>query len=92
MIYGCQASPSEKGYQTVNDSPEAIAFSWEVATTPVNVTGMKPTSVAVVDSTKTDPTKLAELEKILYGSSEPDASPRLPLPDEIKTLLTPAEE
>lgn len=89
MIYGCQASPSEKGYQTVNDSPEAIAFSWEVATTPVNVTGMKPTSVVVVDSTKTDPTKLQELEKILYGSGEPDAAPRLPLPDEIKTLLTP---
>lgn len=89
IIYGCQASPSEKPYNTISDSPEAISFSWEVATTPVNVTGMKPTSLLIIDSTKADPTKLAELEKILYGAEEGDG-PRLPLPDEIKTLLTAA--
>lgn len=89
IIYGCQASPSEKPYNTISDSPEAISFSWEVATTPVNVTGMKPTSLLIIDSTKADPTKLAELEAILYGAEEGDG-PRLPLPDEIKTLLTPA--
>lgn len=89
IIYGCQASPSEKPYNTISDSPEAISFSWEVATTPVNVTGMKPTSLLIIDSTKADPTKLAELEAILYGDEEGDG-PRLPLPDEIKTLLTAA--
>lgn len=89
IIYGCQASPSEKPYNTISDSPEAISFSWEVATTPVNVTGMKPTSLLIIDSTKADPTKLADLEKILYGDDEGEG-PRLPLPDEIKTLLTAA--
>lgn len=87
IIYGATASPSEKGYQTISDSPEAITFSWEVSTVPVNVTGMKPTASLVIDSTKADPTKLEALEKILYGSEEGDG-PRLPLPDEIKTLMT----
>ena len=86
LIYGATASPSEKGYQTVNDSPEAITFSWELTTTPVNVTGLKPTALITIDSTKADPTKLAALEAILYGSGEKE--PRLPLPDEVKTLMT----
>lgn len=88
IIYGCLAAPSEKGYATINDSPEAITFSWEVATTPVNVTGAKPTASITIDSTKADATKLAALEDILYGSESEEA--RLPLPDEIKTLMTAA--
>ena len=85
MVYGCLASPSEKAYATINDSPEANTFSWEVSTTPVNVTGHKPTAFLTIDSTKADPAKLAALEKILYGDTE--AEPRLPLPDEIATLM-----
>lgn len=91
IIYGAQASPSEKAYSTINDSPEAISFSWELTTTPVNVAGMNATSYLVIDSTKCDAEKLTALEKILYGSAEPDTAPRLPLPDEIKTLMTPSE-
>lgn len=86
IIYGALASPSEKGYSTINDSPEAITFSWTVTTTPVAVEGLKPTASLVIDSRKADPTKLAALEKILYGSAE--SEPRLPLPDEIATLMT----
>lgn len=86
IIYGAMASPSEKAYATINDSPEAITFSWEVTTTPVNVAGLKPTASLVIDSTKADPSKLSALEAILYGSENTD--PRLPLPDEIKTLMT----
>lgn len=94
IIYGALASPSEKAYATINDSPEAITFSWEITTTPVNVTGAKPTASLVIDSTKADSTKLAALEDILYGkdgtgdSSTGATEPRLPLPDEIKTLMT----
>lgn len=132
LIYGATASPSEKAYATINDSPEAITFSWETTTTPVNVTGQKPTACLTVDSTKCDPGKLKELETILYGSgpvkldSEPDdwstayanyykledgeykplasaetfeqnkyykngTAARLPLPDEVKTLMTVGE-
>ena len=88
IIYGALASPSEKAYATINDSPEAITFSWEITTTPVNVTGAKPTASLVIDSTKADPTKLAALEDILYGKDgDASAEPRLPLPDEIKTLM-----
>ena len=91
IIYGALAAPSEKAYATINDSPEAITFSWEVTTTPVNVTGAKPTASITIDSTKADPTKLAALEDILYGKNgEPGNEPRLPLPDEIKTLMNPA--
>ena len=91
IIYGALAAPSEKAYATINDSPEAITFSWEVTTTPVNVTGAKPTASITIDSTKADPTKLAALEDILYGKDgEPGNEPRLPLPDEIKTLMTTA--
>ena len=88
LIYGAVASPSEKAYGTINDSPEAITFSWEVTTTPVNVTGMKPTACVIIDSTKADPEKLSALEDILYGKDETEA--RLPLPDEIKTLMASA--
>lgn len=85
IIYGALASPSEKSYSTINDSPEAITFSWEVTTTPVNVAGLKPTASVVIDSTKADKTKLAALEEILYGSESEAA--RLPLPDEIAELM-----
>lgn len=88
LIYGALAAPSEKGYSTINDSPEAITFSWEVTTTPVSVTGFKPTASITIDSTKADPAKLTALEKILYGSDDaPATEPRLPLPDEIATLM-----
>ena len=86
LIYGCLAAPSEKAYSTINDSPEAITFSWEVSTTPVNVEGFKPTSQITIDSTKADPTKLATLEGILYGANETEA--RLPLPDEVATTMS----
>lgn len=85
FIYGAVAAPSEKAYATINDSPEAITFSWELSTTPVNVAGAKPTASLTIDSTKADPVKLAELEKILYGDTETEA--RLPLPDEIAELM-----
>ena len=85
IIYGALAAPSEKAYATINDSPEAITFSWEVTTTPVNVTGAKPTAYITIDSTKADPSKLSELEKKLYGDATTEAS--LPLPDEIKTIF-----
>lgn len=91
IIYGALAKPSERAYATINDSPEAITFSWEITTTPVNVTGAKPTASLVIDSTKADPSKLAALEDILYGKDGDSATePRLPLPDEIKTLMTAA--
>lgn len=91
IIYGAMAAPSEKAYASINDSPEAITFSWEITTTPVNVAGAKPTASLVIDSTKADPSKLAALEDILYGKDgEPGNEPRLPLPDEIKTLMTAA--
>ena len=91
IIYGALAAPSEKAYATINDSPEATTFSWEITTTPVNVTGAKPTASITIDSTKATPEKLAALEDILYGKDgEPANEPRLPLPDEIKTLMTPA--
>ena len=85
LIYGATAAPSEQAYNTINEDPEAITFSWELSTTPVNVTGHKPTASLTIDSTKADPTKLAELEKILFGDTETE--PRLPLPDEIAQLL-----
>lgn len=88
LIYGALAAPSEKAYATINDSPEAITFSWEVTTTPVSVNGFKPTASITIDSTKADATKLAALEAILYGSDSEEA--RLPLPDEIATLMNTA--
>lgn len=90
LIYGALAAPSEKAYATINDSPEAITFSWEVSTTPVEVTGMKPTACVTIDSTKVDGTKLTTLEGKLYGTDEPSGEPTLPLPDEIAAIF--AEE
>ena len=93
LIYGCLAAPSEKGYNSINDSPEAITFSWEVSTTPVSVKGFKPTSQITIDSTKIaegKKAKLTELEDILYGKDGDGGSttgPRLPLPDEVATLF-----
>ena len=93
LIYGCLAAPSEKGYNSINDSPEAITFSWEVSTTPVSVKGFKPTSQITIDSTKIaegKKAKLTELEDILYGKDGDGVSatgPRLPLPDEVATLF-----
>lgn len=81
LIYGCQAAPSEKAYGTINDSPEAITFSWDVTTIPVAVTDYKPTSVLVIDSTVVNAAALATLEDILFGTAGTDA--RLPLPDEV---------
>lgn len=89
LLYGLTAAPSEKAYTTVNDSPEAVTFSWEASSVPVNVSGMLPTSSITIDSRTADPTQLEALEKILYGSEE--AEPRLPLPDEVKTLMTKSE-
>lgn len=85
IIYGALAAPSEKAYATINDSPEAITFSWEVTTTPVEVTGHKPTASITIDSTKADKTKLEALEKKLFGDTETE--PELPLPDEIATMF-----
>lgn len=93
IIYGALAAPSEKAYATVNDSPEAVTFSWEVTTTPVSVTGAKPTASITIDSTKANPEKLKALEEILYGKDPTNegtsdgVDPRLPLPDEIKQLM-----
>lgn len=88
VLYGCKASPSEKGYKTVNDSPEAISFSWEISTTPVNVTGAKPTSLLTISSLDADPVKLKSLEAKLFGADaqggQQAAEPTLLLPDEIK--------
>lgn len=88
LIYGAQASPSERAYATINDTPEPITMSWEFTTTPVSVAGMKPTSIITIDSTKADATCLAALEAVLYGTK--DAEAYLPLPDEVKTLMTPS--
>lgn len=86
LIYNATASPSEKAYATINDSPDAITFSWELATTPVNVTGYKPTACITIDSTKVkDPSKLTALENILYGTDSEE--PRLPLPDEVFNII-----
>lgn len=94
LIYGAKAAPTEKAYSTINDSPEAITFSWEITTTPVEVKDAKPTASITIDSTKVDAGKLAALEDILYGKdattgqTPSDAKePRLPLPDEIAEIM-----
>lgn len=93
LVYGCSASPSEKSYSSVNDSPDAIAMSYTVTTTPVDVAGLRPTSLILVDSTKVDADKLKELEEILYGTDATDGDtstgkdPRLPLPAEIVSMF-----
>ena len=85
IIYGCKAKPSEKSYSTINDSPEAVTFSWDVSTVPVPVEGMNPTATVVIDSTRLDSSKLKELEDKLYGTESSESE--LPLPDAIKTLV-----
>lgn len=93
LIYGCEAAPSEKGYGTISDNPDAVTFSWEIKTTPVNVPGFKPTASMTVTSTKVDKQKLKALEEILYGKDptteggDDGVEPRLPLPDEIMELM-----
>ena len=85
LIYGAKAKPSEKAYATVNDSPEAVTFSWEVSTTPVNVAGFKPTASVTIDSTKIEAGKLKAIEDKLYGTETQE--PTLLMPDEIKQLI-----
>ena len=85
LIYGCSVSPSEKSYQTINDSPEAITFSWEMTTIPVNVTGFKPTATVILDSKTLGTAKMTAIEDVLYGTTEAD--PRLPLPDEVLSII-----
>lgn len=85
LIYGCFAAPSERGYETINDSPDAITFSWEVDCTPVDVAGYKPVSSITIDSLKVDATKLAALEDKLYGTAS--GEPELPLPSEVITMM-----
>lgn len=86
LIYNALAAPTEKAYSTINDSPEAITFSWEVTTTPVPVSDtLKPSATLIIDSTKVDPGKLADLETILYGSA--GVEPRLPAPGEIISMI-----
>ena len=85
IIYGCTAKPSEKAYSTINDSPEAVTFSWDVTTVPVPVNGMKPTASVVIDSTRVEDSKLKSLEDKLYGTDTEEST--LVLPDGIKTLL-----
>ena len=93
IVYGATASPSEKQYQTINDSPEAMTFSWEYETTPISVNGYKPTATITIDSTTVDSQKLATLETILYGKDptteggSDGVNPRLPLPAEVLTTL-----
>lgn len=87
LVYGALVSPSEKPYQTINESPEAITFSWEFTTTPAPVTGFKPTSLIVIDSTQVLPADLAALELILYGNSTGPVQPKLPTPDEVIALF-----
>lgn len=92
LIYGATASPSQRSYKTINDSPEPIEFSWEVTTTPVNIAGYKPVAHVRINSTKADPEKLAILESVLYGTnaegSTEGRTASLPLPDAVKTILT----
>ena len=85
LVYNCLAAPSEKAYATINDSPEAITFSWEISTTPEDVTGHRPTAIIKVNSTKVDKTKFDALKDVLYGKG--NVAPRLPLPNEVKTIL-----
>lgn len=85
LVYGCQAAPAEKAYATVNESPEALTFSWEISTSPVSVTGLKPTSILTIDSSKVTPANLLALENALYGTAGTDG--RLPLPDEVVAMF-----
>ena len=86
IMYGCTASPSEKAYATINDSPEAITFSWEVTTTPVPVTGHKPTAFLTIDSTKVSPENMVKIEEALYGTNSVEA--KILMPEEVLELVT----
>ena len=92
LVYGATVSPSERGYSTINDSPDAITFSWEFKTTPIAVEGFKPTAILIIDSTKVDATKLATLEAILYGTASDgvnaEVPARLPLPAEVADIFS----
>lgn len=87
LVYGCSVSPSEKGYQTINDSPDAITFSYEATSNPVNIPGASPASEMIIDSTKVDKAVIEAIEAVLYGTaadgSDPEVAPRLPMPEEI---------
>ena len=85
LVYGAMASPTDRSYSTINDSPEAMTFSWEVTTTPVEVPNFKPTAHITIDSTKADPEALTELENMLYGTAE--TPPRLPLPERLTEIF-----
>ena len=85
LVYNALAAPSEKAYATVNDSPEPITFSWSVSTTPIAVTGFKPTATLTIDSTRVDPVKLKLVEDALYGGGS--SEPKLLLPDEVVALV-----
>ncbi len=87
LVYGCSATPSEKAYNTINDSPEAITFSWEISTTPAPVTGHRPTAIITVDSTEVLPADLTALETLLYGAVATE--PALPTPDEVIAIFAP---
>lgn len=87
LVYGALAGPSEKAYGTINESPDAITFSWELTTTPAPVTGFKPTASLTVNSTKVDADKLAALEDLLYGTALPEGAAHLPTPDEVIALI-----
>lgn len=94
LIYGCTVNPSERAYETINDSPDAITFSWEFDTVPVNVTGHKPTAEIVLDSKKLGATKMAAIEAVLYGTAatgnDAAVDARLPLPDEVLSIINAA--
>lgn len=89
LIYGAMAAPSEKAYGTINDTPDAITFSWDITTTPVEVTGFKPTATLVIDSTKVDAAKLTALEAALFGGEA--VEPKLLLPDEVLSIVAPTQ-
>ena len=89
LVYGATASPSEKNFATVNDSPEATTFSWEISAVPVAVTGAKPTASLVIDSTKVSAENMAKIEEVLYGGEGDEKKPHLLLPDEIVALIAP---
>lgn len=92
LVYGCMAAPSSKDRNTINENPDPMTMSWDVSTTPVPVTGHRPTAHLIIDSRRADATKLKALEAILYGSdsagSDTGTDPRLPLPDEIKKNMS----
>ena len=90
LVYGALASPSSKSHSTINNDPEAAEMSWDITTTPVEVTGHRPTSVVEIDSTKVDPLKLAELEKKLYGGDQEGDKPTLPSPDGVAAIFNAA--